>query len=322
MNRMRTLALAMLVAAAIQPFATTHAQARGPSAKEVLETGQQVRSSVPDWSAHLGDLARQTGIDLAELQSGRLSWSPEVGFVLERDGEKIPLGKLGPPAPPALDEAARASKNQEHRALLARLVGRFRLGGRVEKSGIITVEIVGQRNERIDTTLGGDVSGVADCAAVGKGPGVHCIISAIWPVIEPIEPCTTPGCGMGGPLPASELTMVFRPAVMVLGLDPDTAEIRASMVTDDSIAHTWTGRLEANTLTARRITSCVSVQQNGLIGLSGPPTPCFQPLQIVAEPDSDAITMVHSAAGVTIRVSMQRDPAARAEKPMKTKKVR
>ena len=52
------------------------------------------------------------------------------------------------------------------------------------------------------------------------------------------------------------------------------------------------------------------------------PPPCFQPLEIVAEPGSDVITMMHRASGVTLTLGMQRDPAAHAEKPMKTKKFR
>jgi hypothetical protein len=111
--------------------------------------------------------------------------------------------------------------------------------------------------------------------------------------------------------------MVLRPAVMVLGLNPDTAEIRASMVTDDSIAHDWAGRLEADSLTARRTTYCVDARN-----LPSTPLPCFKPLEIIAEPDSGTFTLVHRAGGVTLKLILQRDPAARAEKPMKTKKAR
>jgi hypothetical protein len=314
-RRMRSFVLALLPAAAMLP-GVTHAQARGPSAKEVQETGQDVGSSARDWTPYLDELARETGIDRAELESG-LSWSPGTGFVLQRGDEKIPLGMLGPPAPPMLDAAARASKNLEHRALLARLVGRFRLRGRVEKRGTAVLEIVGQRPEFAETTFGGDVSGIADCTAIGAGAGIQCFISATWPVIEPIQP-GNPVAAMMGPPPTSERVMLFRPAALVFGLNPDTAEIRASMVTDDSIAHTWAGRLEANSLTARRTTGCMDARNLP----RPPPPPCFQPLEILAEPGSGTIVMVQRAAGVTIKLAMQRDPAARAEKPMKTKKTR
>jgi hypothetical protein len=90
------------------------------------------------------------------------------------------------------------------------------------------------------------------------------------------------------------------------------------MVTDDSVAHTWAGRLETHTLTARRQTSCFVSQ--GV--LRGSPPPCYQTLDVDAEPNSDTVTMVHRANGVTIRLVLNRDPAASAEKPMKSKKVR
>jgi len=315
MNRMRIPVLLLLPSAAMLCCADAHAQARGPSAKEIQETGQDVGSSARDLTPYLEDLARETGIDMAELASG-LTWTP-TGFVLQRGGERIPLGMLGPPAPPTLDEAARASKNQEQRTWLSRIVGRFRLAGRVEKRQTIALEIDGQRPEFAETTLVGNVSGIADCAAVGTGPGVHCILNVVWPVIEPISP----GSGFAAmqlPPPASERIRVMRPAVMVLGLNPDTAEIRASMVTDDSIAHTWAGRLEANFLTARRTSGCADARN-----LPKPPAPpCFQPVEILAEPDSANLVMVHRAAGVTLKLSMRRDPAAKAEQPMKTKKVR
>jgi hypothetical protein len=185
---------------------------------------------------------------------------------------------------------------------LARLVGRFRIGGRVER-GI----------------LHGDVSGVADCAAVGAGAGVQCFINAAWNTIEPIAPLSALQRMMMPP-PASEQVMILRPAVVVLGLNPDTAEIRALMVTDDSVAHTWAGRLDGDTLTARRTTTCFVSQTRGIFGASSPP--CFRPLEISAEPDSDVVTMVHRAAGVTIRLSLYRDLAASADKPMKSKRVK
>jgi hypothetical protein len=100
--------------------------------------------------------------------------------------------------------------------------------------------------------------------------------------------------------------------VVVLGLNPDTAEIHATMVTDDSITHSWAGRLETHTLTARRLASCFISQ--GVA--TGTPPSCFQPLEIVAEPDSGMVTMVHRAGGVTIRFILELDPVASAEKSM------
>jgi hypothetical protein len=68
------------------------------------------------------------------------------------------------------------------------------------------------------------------------------------------------------------------------------------------------------------MTTCFVSQTRGIVGAS--PPPCFQPLEISAEPDSDLVTMVHRAAGVSIRLSLYRDPAASADKPRKSKRVK
>jgi hypothetical protein len=311
MSRARVLALALLLAAPLLPCASAHAQARGPSAQAVQEKGQDVGSSARE--SLLDQLARQTGLDQAELASG-LSGTAESGYFLERDGEITALGVPGLSAPPKLDETARANKNQQQQAWLSRLVGRFRLAGRMESFASVNVSMPGMAPTFVRTTPVSKVSGVADCAAIGAGVGIHCIINATWSVVEPMG--KNAFAEMLRPPPPSERVGVFHPAVMVLGFNPDTAEIRASMVTDDSMAHTWAGRVEADTLTARRTGACMALRD---LARANPP-PCFQPLEIIAEPGSNTITMVQRAMGVTVRMTMQRDPAARAQKPMKTKK--
>jgi hypothetical protein len=313
MSRKPCRAGALLAAAAMLATDGALAQARGSSVREMRETGQTIERIAPDRREFLAAISRQYGLDPEELESGELKLVPDKGWVLQRGDEQIELLNLR--RPEVLDESARAAKHAEQAAWLGHLVGRFRIGGRVEKRGIVMAEVVSLPSVSIPTTLEGEVNGVADCAAVGTGAGVHCVFNATWPIIEPI---TGPASKTIGPPEPSERVRLLRPAVVVLGLNPDTAEIRASMVTDDSVAHTWAGRLETHTLTARRLTSCFVSQ--GVT--SGSPPPCYQPLEIVAEPGSGIVTMVHRAVGVTIRLILQRDPAASAEKPMKSKRVR
>lgn len=278
-----TTAAVLLATAGALHSADTSAQARGPSAKEVQEEGQRIEYE-----------PRGSGAGL-----------------MQRFGVFVPIETAAAAELAELDEAGRASKNQEHTAWLARLPGRFRIGGRAEK-----LEFVSASGQNVPVAMGVDISGIADCSAIGEGAGVHCVLNATWPIIEPAS-----GSGLDAlraPPPASERVGVFRPAVLVLGLDPGTAQIRASMVTDNSVAHTWAGRLQADTLTARRSSSCMEFLKLPRF----PPPPCFQPLQIVAGPDGEVVTMVHSSDAVVLRLSLQRDPAARAEKPMKTRKVR
>lgn len=201
-----------------------------------------------------------------------------------------------------LDDATRATRLAETETWIRRIPGRFRIEGRVERMGA-------------GGPVGGKVSGVADCAGVGEGVGVQCIFNAMWPIIDASFPSA--GALMNGPIPKpspSEALRSFRPALLVLGLDPALAEVRALLVTDDSIAHTWAGRLTANTLRANRLTGCREFPA------SDPPDPrCFQPLELIAEPDSDIVTIILRSAGITLRIAMRRDAEARAEKPMKVR---
>jgi hypothetical protein len=296
-----------MTTAAMLAADAAHAQGRGPSMWELEGKGQTIERQAPDRRALIDRIARQYGVDPEELESGELKLVPNHGWVLQREDEQIELPNLRRSIP--LDESARASAVAAQAAWLAHLVGRFRIGGHVEKPDVI---------RGIPVTLKGDVTGVADCAAVGAGPGVHCLFNAIWPTIE------SPEIQMDRPPPFSfraedsEQVMIFRPAVVVVGLNPDTTEIHTTMVTDDSVAHSWAGRLDTHTLTAHRLAGCFRSQ--GVA--TGTPPPCFQPLEIVAEPDTGIVTMVHRAGRMTIRLMLQPDTAAIAEKPMKTKKVR
>jgi hypothetical protein len=200
------------------------------------------------------------------------------------------------------DEATRAIRLAELKTWIKRVPGRFRIEGHVEKMG---------RGGLIK----GKVSGVADCSSVGEGAGAQCIFNAAWPVIDmPDLPFDSLMSGAIRRPPPSEAIRSFRPALLALGLDPALSEVRAMMVTDDSIAHTWAGRLTANTVKANRLTGCREVQ------LPDPPDfRCFQPLELVAEPESDIVTIVMRTAGVTLRLTLRRDPEARAKRPMKVR---
>lgn len=201
-----------------------------------------------------------------------------------------------------LDDAARATKLAETETWIRRIPGRFRIEGRVERVGR-------------GGPVGAKVSGVADCARVGEGVGVQCIFNAVWPVIDGSSASFNQL--MTGPIPTpspSEAIRTFQPALLVLGLDPTLAEVRALLVTDDSIAHTWAGRVAANTLSATRLTGC-----RDFPATESPDPRCFQPLELTAEPDSDVVTIVLRIGGITLRIAMRRDAEARAEKKMKVR---
>jgi hypothetical protein len=199
-----------------------------------------------------------------------------------------------------LDDAARASKVAETETWIRRIPGRFHIEGRVERMGP-------------GGLIAGKIRGVADCAGVGEGVGVQCIFNASWPIIDASSSPIGGGGGIPTPSP-SEAIRAFHPALLVLGLDPALAEVRALLVTDDSIAHTWAGRLTANTLRANRLTGC-----RDFPAASPPDFRCFQPLELIAEPDSEMVTIILRSAGITLRIAMRRDAEARAEKKMKVR---
>jgi hypothetical protein len=195
-----------------------------------------------------------------------------------------------------LDDATRAAKLAELKIWIKRIPGRFRIAGQVS-----------------NLRSKGKIRGFADCASVGEGFGVQCIFNASWPVIDAAESGFQ--ALMEGPIPRpspSEALRSFHPALMVLGLDPTLAEVQAVLVTDDSLAHTWAGRLNGNTLRALRLTGCRDVPPAtpGRVPPEPPDHRCFQPLEITAEPESEIVTIVLRSAGVTITLAMHRDPDA------------
>lgn len=183
---------------------------------------------------------------------------------------------------------------------MRRTHGRFRVEGTVEAR-------VPSRVPGVVLTRTGKIVGVADCAGIGEGPGVQCILNATWPVID----------SFGGPVRSpTDALRTFNPALLVFGIDPKLLEVRAMLVTDDTMTHTWAGLLEESTLTARRIIGCRELSGNGI-----PDLRCISELQVTAEPDSEVVSL-QFRAGATFRFAMHRDADARPEKPMKTRKGR
>lgn len=100
---------------------------------------------------------------------------------------------------------AHAKKQRELDAWLRRLVGRFRVTGSAS------------------------VEGLADCVAIGTGPGVHCVVSY----------------GSSG-TPVRDA-----PTVTLYGMDPDRQAIRYLEVNGRSLAKEGLGRLSGSTLSFR-----------------------------------------------------------------------
>lgn len=259
-----------LVAALALGNGPAHAQARGPAAADILATGQDMGTSV----------------------------RPGMGTRRVAGWRDIPIGDAAPDpewaalgAPGELDAATREARLAQLDAWLRKLAGRYRIEGLVETPGHATVQVVGASNAMEDlavaTTLSGKISGVADCAGVGDGAGLHCIINATWPVID------VDVAKIGAKPTISEALKTFQPAMLDLGMNRDPPGIRALLVTDDSISHMWAGRLDGDTLVADRLNDCKSPTLDAALTLEVPDDPrCLQPLKITAGPAADAMTIV------------------------------
>jgi hypothetical protein len=301
---------ALLAIAGMLACGAVCSQARGPSASEVKEHGQDVGSSA------------------SPTPRSQLAW----GWKQVPNGVELPtpeVAALGLPG--ELDDATRLARIAEMQAWLRRLPGRYRIDGHVETPGQVTVQAVGaggaMNDQSMGTLLEGKVSGVVDCASVGDGVGLNCIINASWPVID------VDVAAMNSQPTLSEMLNTLRPAMLNIGLNRDPPGIRAQLVTDDSIAHVWAGKLVENAVRADRLTGC----KDAALG-DTPDQRCLQPLEIIAEPGSEVVTIILRSrplfsppwedipefpkSRLTITLTMHRDPAARAEKPMQRKKVR
>ncbi len=308
MKRPATYAVALLAAATTLECSSAHAQARGPSVQETRENGQYVEP------------------DAGVRPPTRLVY----GWMDVPIGEPAPdveLAALGPAG--VLDEAQRRARLAALETWFRRLPGRYRIDGVIEAAVIVRIEVIkGNQPETLlkFTTFKEKVSGVADCTAVGEGVGVQCILNATWP--------TLPDIPMFGP-PAHEQLNTLQPAMLVMGLNLDPPGVRALLVTDDSIAHTWAGALTDDILTADRLTDCAENQSGEYR--------CLQPLQIVVPPDCGIVTIILRRTTksdpprempydsrrwltrprpLSITLTMYPDPEAKPEKPMPTKKVR
>jgi hypothetical protein len=175
------------------------------------------------------------------------------------------------------NEAA-TSDRAELKSFLSRLPGRFRIEGSIEQGYM--------------ATLRSKITGVADCAGIGTGSGVHCAITASWPVLDRNV------AQIGAQESPSEMLNTFRPAVLALGVESEGTRARVLLVTADSIANSWSGALDGNTLEVQRLDNCMDPR-------------CFRTLTIDANPGTGVITLsLPAQRGIVITLTMYPDVQA------------
>ena len=158
---------------------------------------------------------------------------PSAAQVREQ-GQKV-TGKKGKEES-VLDDAARASKLAEMEAWLRRLVGRFRIEGRIEQPMLIA----GAGGRPVPVTQTGKITGIADCVGIGDGPGVHCVLNATWPMMSYT---TLPLRGSVGNNVPSNGRDNLQPAMFLIGIDRNALRIQFLQVDNLSEAEGWEGDL-------------------------------------------------------------------------------
>ena len=274
--------LPLAALSALLATAYAHAQARGPAASDILENGHEIVSG-------------------RELR--REAWLERKQQAMEQEAQE---------RAESLDPDARAQRISEVKAWLRRLPGRYRIEGRVVGQVPIENETLGgtQMPNFDARPVTGPIKGVADCSAIGEGAGVHCIINASWPTIE--YESNNSGASYAPPsmdFTPSERVDTMHPAMVVLGLDTDLPGIRLMLIAADSMAQSWTGRLEGATATTKHPGSC---------GNPG----CYTHFEITAEPGDVVSFVFHAGQLITVDLTMHRDPDANTDKPLKPLKAR
>ncbi len=258
------------LAAALLGSGDAHSQARGPSHKETREKGKHIVSS-------------REFIELKRQQARE-----------QEEQERIAL----------LNPAIRAESLARLDAFLRILPGRYRIDGRIVREMDVEIGggVSGAPRSMAPVTRSGAVTGIADCSAVGDGVGLNCIISASWPIFDKAVrskiPLSNPMYNLlNPPRTFSEQLNTMHPSVLVVGLSKDPPRIRSMLVTADTLAHNWVGKLDGNSAKLTRPGPCLTAVR------------CYQTFEIVAEPDGDIVSFnLYGAQGtVAITLSMYRD---------------
>jgi hypothetical protein len=201
-----------------------------------------------------------------------------------------------------MDEATRELRLQEMDAWLRRLPGRYRIKGEV----IFAPESPEPQS--------GSVEGIADCSSVGDGPGVNCIINAKWPFLPYDQPPTNIRPSI------TEYLNTMRPSVLVFGMSLDPPRVVSLMVMGDSVVLDWSGRLKRDTVSQGADHRCTDrcIGRFDVIAAAGSELVTFE-MQLFNPDRVEERLGLEDPQGVggTITFRMERDPDARAEKPLR-----
>lgn len=200
---------------------------------------------------------------------------------------------------PQLQYAKPVTDPAEIGTWVRQLVGRYRFEGMVQvvyaPRGVPAYPCVTEEGRPQDYCTG--VKGKGDCVAVGKGPGVQCVLNVAWQdiyeIIQPGEQASTDPVGVFN-LPGG--VSYLDPAMMLYGIDPGKAALSYLLVDNKGLPEGGTGAI-AGTRAVFRV-PCVNAP--ALFSAmkpaprdreEGSPRSCERIMRIDAKPDARLLYM-------------------------------
>lgn len=168
-----------------------------------------------------------------------------------------------------------------------RLVGRYRVEGMIQVLTPPTTESSGG-----DVMLEETVDGMADCVAVGAGPGVQCVLNIAWlDMFQIIYPSAEGGSDPTGVFNVPGGVSYMNPSMALFGLDPGSDGMKYLLVDNKGLPEGGLGATTGNRGTFR--TECVNAPTlfNAMIPTMTYRT-CDRILRIDARPDSSLVHLL------------------------------
>ena len=168
---------------------------------------------------------------------------------------------------------------------LGRLVGRYEVDGMIEVPDrcVPPQPPPDGSPPPAFTPLCSSVRGMADCAPVGAGPGVHCIFNAMWDDLhEVVHPTETE---RGGVFAVPGGVSNLAPSMALFGMAPASSAIDFLLVDSKGLAEGGAGRLHGARATV--VSTCVNEATLYQAMREPPPPPeeCRKTIRIDARPD-------------------------------------
>ena len=259
-----------LLASAVSLLITaeTHAQAHGPSRKEIQQSGSLVTN------ADMRRERQRMDADIRALQKQQ-----------REDQEQLAL----------LDPGYRRQKFADLKEFLDVMPGRYRIESRVEYQAYVSAPVVQYSSDESGVTqivVPGRpvpvmrslaVAGAAECVPVEQEADLRCVF----------EPDVLPVTSSARSLANTDATGTMGPAVLLLALEREQPALLSTLTSDGGRVQEFSGRMSGGVINSTPNGPC----SRGL---------CFRTLDASATDDAERITLVLKATDITVTLYLHR----------------